>query len=209
MAGSAKPNVPNLGPEISYAIISSHANNGTSAYGLFDGITPNEWNTSRICYWYNSDSYIEINIPLPCNIWRSGTTSWLNSDKPLQIFKYNGSFYEDVTSKYPQTLTPITNLEWEKTISNLSAGQYKFVGRDGESYRIDSEWYLELTSIYFLLQDGNNLCIPDSNSDLIIKDLLPYTKDKFINYGARDLELINPTVINKINSNKYNIGLLR
>jgi len=204
MSSTAKPNVQGLGAEINYTIISSHVSSGTSAYGLFDGTTPNEWNTNRVCYWLNSSNYIEINISQLCNIWRCGTQGWLNSKGPLQIFRYNGTSYDDITSLYPQTLTSITNSQWEKTISKLPKGQYKFVGT---SYRIDSEWYVE-TFNKFLIQDGNNLCNTDGNA-LQTQDILPYTIDKFNTYGMDDLININKTVISKINNNKYNIAMLK
>lgn len=60
----------------------------------------------------------------------------------------------------------------------------------------------------FLLQDGNNICNTDGNA-LSVQDILPYTIDKFNNYGMIKLTNINPTVINKIINEKFNISVLK
>lgn len=60
----------------------------------------------------------------------------------------------------------------------------------------------------FVIQDGNNIKIIN-NTDIITKDTLPYTSDKFNNYGMSDLSLINSDIINKLDNQKYKIALYK
>ncbi len=156
MAGNAKPNIVGLKKEATYTVLniqSISGSGGTSSNcGLFDGTTPNEWDTAHVMYWKGTTDYIEIIINQKCNIWRCGTTTWANDDNSLTIMKWNGSSYDDVTSQYSQTLTTINNMQWEKTISDLPAGQYKF--ERGTGYRIDSEWYLERLNNFLIKQNN-------------------------------------------------------
>lgn len=152
MAGVAKPSVANIGREASYTVIGvsgSQGSGGTvSSCGLFDGTTPDAYSVASVMYWETAGNYVEIDITsTKVNIWRSGTTSWPSYTRTLTIKKWNGSAYDDVTSMYPQTATSATtNGKWEKTISNLPKGRYRFE-RDpnatNATYRIDSEWYIE------------------------------------------------------------------
>lgn len=164
MAGSAKPIVVGLGIEATYTVlgvVGSQGSGGTVAKaGLLNEVCANEWNTSNVMYFSDSTTYIEIEINEDCNIWRSGTTTWINGIYPLKILKYNGTSYNDVTNLYPQTLTPINEYKWEKTIDNLPKGRYKFIGKGGtlsSNQRIDSEWYLESTSSV-----GKQLTVPEA-----------------------------------------------
>lgn len=158
MAGNSKPNIPNLGKEASYQVLSlvgSQGSGGTVQLpGLFDGNNPNEWNTDKVMYWQTADHFIEINISSPkVNIWRSGTTDWKSYINSLKIKYWNGSLYVDVTANYPQTVTQITEKQWEKTISNLPSGRYRF--EYGTERRLDSEWFIETSpSNKILLSSG-------------------------------------------------------
>lgn len=142
-AGNAKPE--GVGREVEYEVLDvkgSNQSGGTpEKCGLFDGIQVDEWSTPPVMYWYDSNYYLEINIKEDCNIWRSGTSGWRNHNGSLNILKWDGSKYNNITSTIKQTLNEITHEQWEKTISNLPAGRYRF--EYGTGYRIDSEWYLE------------------------------------------------------------------
>lgn len=204
MAGLAKPN--GVKREVVPFDISGGGGYGSVASNLFDGKiggfdTAFEWN--------NSTSYVNFSTSKPFNIWRSPSSGYETyQTSPLLILKYNEntSAYINITSQYTQIRTVIKYGEWEKTISNLPAGKYKF-GYNGTL--VDSEWYLEsaINSI-FLIQNGTDLCNTDGNVLSIIGSL-PYTKDKFSTYGMDDTSLINPSIINKISNQKYNIALLK
>lgn len=142
-AGNAKPE--GVGREVEYEILDVKGDQGSGGTekncGLFDGTQVDQWNTSKVMYWCGTVNYLEINIKEDCNIWRSGTSGWSNHNGSLNILKWDGSKYNDITSTIKQTLNEVTHEQWEKTISNLPAGRYKF--EYGTGYRIDSEWYLE------------------------------------------------------------------
>lgn len=144
-AGAAKPF--EAGNEAGYEVLAvkgANQSGGTpEKCGLFDGTQVNEWQTSPVMYWYDSNTYLEINIKEDCNIWRSGVSGYPSYKAPLKILKWNSTEYEDITAAITQTLSSITHQQWEKTISNLPAGTYRF--EYGTGYRIDSEWYLEAT----------------------------------------------------------------
>lgn len=59
-----------------------------------------------------------------------------------------------------------------------------------------------------LIIDGSNI-ENISGTDIIIKDVLPLTSDKFTSYGMENLSLFNTTVISKIQSEKYKIAVLK
>lgn len=142
-AGTAKPS--EAGREASYEVINvkgSQGSGGTaSKCGLFDGTQVNEWNTAKVMYWEEAGNYVDINIKEACNIWRSGTTPWDVYFGPLKILKWDGTQYNDITKSYTQTTSKINEKQWEKTISNLQPGTYRF---ETKGIRLDSEWYLEI-----------------------------------------------------------------
>lgn len=155
MAGTAKPNVVGLRGEASYTLIGGVGESNSKPSGLFNGVQANEWSSANVMYWNNASNYIEIDIlSVGVNIWRSGTTSWKTYIGQLKIEKWNGYSYDDVTSQYTQVLTAITETQWEKTITNLPKGRYKFSYSSG--LRLDSEWFIEDISIYktFILHNG-------------------------------------------------------
>lgn len=140
MAGTSKPSENLI--EASYKFIDGKGSQGSQPTGLFDGTTVNQWNTNKVMYWYLGSDFVELELYQKSNIWRSGTASWSTSSSHLIIKKYNEttSSYENVTDKYPQTTSFITNTQWEKTISNLPSGRYRF---EYGGLRIDSEWFIE------------------------------------------------------------------
>lgn len=142
-AGNAKPE--GVGREVEYEVldVKGYGNSGGTVKGcaLFDGRQEDQWNSPEVMHWCDDNQYLEINIKEDCNIWRSGTLSWMNHIGLLKISKWNGLNYNDITATISQTVTLTNNSNWEKTISKLPAGQYKF--EYGTGYRIDSEWYLE------------------------------------------------------------------
>lgn len=142
MAGNAKPQVPLLGPEAIYTRLNGFSANNQDGQGLFDGTTVDGWDTNSVFYWNAVTSYVEINILSSLvHIWRSGVSSYPANKGSLKIKKWDGSAYVDVTSTFPQTLSNLTNLAWERTIENLPMGQYRF--EYGSGARIDSEWFIE------------------------------------------------------------------
>jgi hypothetical protein len=179
MSGTLIPSVSNLGKEIIPTIISSNTMYA-GAPGLWDG---KAGNTGVSTYWYSSSHYIEIDIPNICNIYRLG----YNVNKaPLTILKYNGTSYDDVTSLYPQTLE-VTSALWEKTISKLPAGRYKFQG--GNGLRVDNEWYLEKINYYLIMQQGKYYSVKDNQiTELGIPTDNTQKQQWFNDYGVNDLK---------------------
>lgn len=151
MAGIAKPNIEGLKKQASYKLIGFNNQIGnTQPCGLFDGITTKSL-TETSFYWYNQETYyIEIEIlSESVNIWKIGYGEQYKA--ALKIYKYNDitDAYEDISSQISQTLQA-GEMVWEKTISNLSKGKYKFCGNSkpdyettGAYYRLDTEWYIE------------------------------------------------------------------
>lgn len=186
MAGALKPNVEGLREEANYKVLSLFGSQGSGGTvdncGLFNGVCPNEWNTPNVFYWQVAGHYIEIEIESDCNIWRSGTTGWSNAISPLTIFKYDVgiSNYVDISSSVIQTLSAITENQWEKTITGLPAGRYKFTG--GNGVRLDCEWYIEKSIPPILLQVENDFySINEEYYDSINRKYTPLSTDDLKN----------------------------
>ena len=141
MAGIARPTVAHLGKEVLPTNLTSNSIEG-SVNGLFDGTCVNDWNGTRVCYWNKTSSYIEFTIDRKVNIWRCGTTGWATQHCSLfRIEKLqDDGTYLDITNEITQSVSPITEKEWEKTVSNLDKGTYRFYT---QKTRLDSEWYME------------------------------------------------------------------
>lgn len=202
MAGICRPNIKNLGKEAKYRVLYSHSNGETTnKCGLFDGSNPNEWNTDNVFYWYNDLDLLEIEILDKCNIWRSGTESWVSYKNPLKILKFENNKYIDITSKIEQVTSEIDNHSWEKTISNLDKGRYKFIYDKG--LRIDSEWYLEKVkeSRYLLKQDNQYYSIKSEFYDKEKRTYLPCERD-FDKNGIDDLHQLTTNI--EINNEVFN-----
>ncbi|OLN21695.1 hypothetical protein BTO30_13410 [Domibacillus antri] len=147
MAGTAKPIVSGLKQEAQYTHIGGDLYDVQTGSGLFDGTQVNEWNTNKVAYWNAAGTYVEVDIlSNKVNIWRSGTTTWPTYTGAFVIKKWNEStlVYDDVTSSYPQAITAINETQWEKTISDLPKGKYRF--EYSSALRMDSEWYIELNT---------------------------------------------------------------
>lgn len=151
MAGIARPTVAHLGREVLPTNLTSGGAIVGSVNGLFDGICADEWNTVRICYW-KSNSYIEFTIDRKVNIWRCGTTGWATTHCSLfRIEKLqDDGTYLDITNKINQYVSPITEKEWEKTVSELDKGTYRFYPK---STRLDSEWYVEAVDRFIIFMN--------------------------------------------------------
>jgi hypothetical protein len=201
MSGTLIPSVSNLGKEIIPTIISSNTMYA-GAPGLWDG---KAGNTGVSTYWYSSSHYIEIDIPNICNIYRLG----YNGNKaPLTILKYNGTSYDDVTSLYPQTLE-VTSALWEKTISKLPAGRYKFQG--GNGLRVDNEWYLEETNNnkYLIKNADEKIYTYDAESNEIIESpSQTIDMDNFNNNGFNDPTIITEEIWGNVFPDKMGLQLL-
>lgn len=151
MAGIARPTVAHLGKEVLPTNLISSGDVIGSMNGLFDGTCVNEWNTSRICYW-RKNSYTEFTIDRKVNIWRCGTTGWATQHCSLfRIEKLqDDGTYLDITNEITQSVSPITEKEWEKTISDLSKGTYRFYP---QNTRLDSEWYMEAVDRFIIFMN--------------------------------------------------------
>lgn len=171
MAGIAKPS--EAGYEANYEIlelVSTTASGGTiDSCGLFNGLTPNEWNGANVMYFRSPSSYITIKINNGFNIWRCGTSNWAYRSAPLTIYKYDEVLdtWNDISSSVTQNLSQISNSQWEKWIAGLPKGTYRFNGGSSEPYRIDSEWYIErLPEPVVIKKDNNYYTIDPSYYDV-------------------------------------------
>jgi hypothetical protein len=153
MAGAAKPN--SVSREADYVLIGGQVTG--SPNGLIDGVQTNGWNSPYVAYWQSASHYVEFTFNEDVNIWRSGTTSWKTYTAPFIIYRWESGVYQDVTSQITQTVTQITETQWEKTISNLPAGRYKF--QQNGNLRLDSEWYIEAVNPIHV---GLRLIAPES-----------------------------------------------
>lgn len=145
MAGIAKPDndilIGTKTEMTDYTIGDSYVHGSSSVQGLFDEAAVNEWNTSNVCYLYDSNYYFIITFNKPVNIYRSGTQNWSEHYAKLNIYKLNeNGDWEDITSSVEQTTSAITHQHWGLTIKNLDKGTYKF---QATGPRLDSEWFLE------------------------------------------------------------------
>ena len=156
MAGTARPNDSLLtGVEMTdYEIIDSKISNG-SVNGLFDEIIiRGSWNSSDVCYWGEPGNYVTIKFNKPCLIWRHDGGDGNNKLFTIYEVKDDGTEI-DVTKQIAQyELT--SNFVWQKAIYIEMKGTYKFVFTGA---RIDTEWFLETTDIYYnatFLDENNN-----------------------------------------------------
>lgn len=168
MAGIAKPNNNML--EASYVVNSFYStNNGSSdngdSCGLFDGVVVDEWSTNNVFYFRGSDNYVDITINNDCNIYRCGTASWSEGyQNKLKIEKYENEEWIDITGSITQNERAITLFEWDKWITNLQKGRYKFSNAYG--VRLDSEWFIEKESKCVIKQNGKLYSILKENYNI-------------------------------------------
>ena len=168
MAGIAKPNDNML--EVSYVVNSFYStDNGSSdngdSCGLFNGVVVDEWSTNNVFYFRQSNNYIDITINNDCNIYRCGTASWSEGyQTKLKIEKYENEEWIDITGSITQNEKAITHLEWDKWITNLQRGRYKFSYLNG--VRLDSEWFIEKEPKVVLKQNGKVYSILKENYNI-------------------------------------------
>lgn len=142
MAGLSKPNISNLGPEVTnYTINGSSTSSGSDAHNLFDGIIGNTAYASSGPYsWarfaYDTD-YIDISIPKKFNLWVHPALNQAVPGGVLNIKKYVDYTWVNVGVEQYAPLNGV----WSKTCENMEAGRYKF--EVYASMRTDSEWYIE------------------------------------------------------------------
>lgn len=192
MAGICRPTQCLNSQEATFKVLSMFSYNGygtgndVELCGLFNQTNPDEWDTSNIFYWQTSAHFLEIQINEMCNIWRCGSKSWSDSNKPLDVFykKNINDEYTNITNDITQNLSLITNTQWELYIKGINPGIYKFKGRDGYSYRMDTEWFLETQSLILLNKNEEYYNINDSNYDIVKKE---YVKIVQTNNDLKDL----------------------
>lgn len=145
MAGKQKPNIENLGKEMTnYKIISYKLIENTTAQGLFDENLSSDadWTTKRIAYW-GAEGSVVIQFNRPCIIWRNAGNYYQSHSRLFRIYK-DGI---EVTSKITQ-YRDIAKIGWSKAIIIPEPGTYNFVANgalppNSDGYRLDREWYLE------------------------------------------------------------------
>lgn len=151
------PNEPNLGNAVEATLISERLNEGSFRY-LFD----TQEKSGYRAYWYGDDNYIEIYIPTTVNIWRM-SDSYYNYNGKLKILKLIDGEYKEI--QLVETLGKTNNPNWEKWLSNVGEGTYRFAYAG--QLRMDSEWYLEKVpdkEIIVAKEVFEN--IPDTNENL-------------------------------------------
>lgn len=143
---SASASIPSgaTGEKVTPILVGGQGDNfNQNGAGLFDGNNVDEWNSNKVFYWSGAGKYVEVTFPVKVNIYRSGTTTWVGDYGALIISKKeNNGSYTNLTSYYPQNLSGVNQNQWEKWLSELPAGTYKFE-YNGIKTRIDSEWYVE------------------------------------------------------------------
>lgn len=145
------PKVQNLKIEDKYILNDYSCYNSYSTCPVFDKdneSSASEANSSTF-YWDTIERYLDVTFTQEVNIWRSGVKDRANStySNPFIIKQWdnNAEIWNDITSTITQTVNVINNSAWEKTISNLPAGRYRFEVESGK-LRMDSCWYVEAVS---------------------------------------------------------------
>lgn len=122
-------------------------------------------------YWDGPDKYVDITFNEQINLWRSGVDAYPTYKAAFTVKRWNTttSAWDNITTSITQTLSNLTSVKWEKTISNLPAGRYRFEGSD----RMDSCWYIEKASgtdyfekMSYGLKDGTTVTYVDNLYDL-------------------------------------------
>lgn len=197
MAGIAKPTYP-VKKEGNYKLIESYNITG-NVNGLFDGTTPNAWNTNEVAYWNTAQAYVIVDFYEKVNLHRF--YSWNNNNnQKLKILKYNGIDYvEDYTSYHKDTSTQ-TPQTWRQFTDTLPSGKYKFIldsSNTGFTGRVDGEWYVETAyeSKTFILHNGEYRIFNEKidASDAIYSDTLV---PKIISNTSHGLAFSSPTIDN-------------
>lgn len=138
MAGILKPSTAGLGPEGAIKILSESAlSTGTGyidAKGLIDGLS-----TAYVALPVAGFIEFEITGTVPVNIWRLGTGTNATN---MELHKWDGTQYVKLTGSELKQPTAASNV-WEKFITNITPGKYKFVKPDSTGTQREYEWYVE------------------------------------------------------------------
>ena len=142
------PRIQNLKSEDEYILNGYSCYNNYSTCPVFDKDNANSVTQadSSTFYWDTTARYLDVTFTQEVNIWRSGVRDRANStySNPFIIKQWDDDTetWSDITSTISQTVSAINNSTWEKTISNLPAGRYRFEVESGK-LRMDSCWYVE------------------------------------------------------------------
>lgn len=177
------PNVVNLRAEADYTLEGYQCYNNYKTCPVLDkdNIGGTTHTVASTFYWNTANDFLDITFHEEVNIWRAGVTSYPGYITPFTIEKWDDSTdsWSVVTNTITQTLTQLNSTQWEKTISNLPAGRYKFKATS----RMDSCWYIEKTSgndyigeLSAGLMDVNSVQYDDiqytvQNPDLSLKEI--------------------------------------
>ena len=137
MAGSLKPNVPELEEEVKATVIGGYLQKGVPQ-GLFDEIQGAYNNNTA--YWYSAGQYVEVSFDKPVNIWRMKDSEYPSYFNELKVECFENDQW--IEKKYEQNFTyDLKDTNWTKWLSDIPAGRYRFssIGKT----RMDGEWYLE------------------------------------------------------------------
>lgn len=137
MAGSLKPNVPELAEEVKATVIGGYLQKGVPQ-GLFDEIQGAYNNNTA--YWYSAGQYVEVSFDKPVNIWRMKDSEYPSYFNELKVECFENDQW--IEKKYEQNFTyDLKDTNWTKWLSDIPAGRYRFssIGKT----RMDGEWYLE------------------------------------------------------------------
>ncbi|MCM3341733.1 hypothetical protein M3650_24680 [Paenibacillus sp. MER TA 81-3] len=187
MAGSAKPNVPNLGDEgkieiidaYNIAYIDKQYGGKEDVATLFDGIVTKQGGYNAVIL--RQDSYIEFStVNKLCNIWTNSggySDSGGSAGKQIKLEKWNGQKYEEV-GVYNTT----NSSDWYLLLPNLESGKYKIAPTG--NYVAFNEWYVEHA--------------------IKNKSLIQLSNNEYRKYHAKRID--TTTAIPKMNSNTAPIG---
>lgn len=138
-------------------------------------------------------SYCQFDIKTPLETNYSGVTSFNNCAFAVSNVSSTKSLINDLGgNSISNSLTFASNYEMNPNTDNCGIYYGLYI------------WLF----IRLLIQDGTYI-ETILNDDLITKDTLPYTADKFNSYGMNNLSSLNSDNINKIQSQKYKLALLR
>lgn len=173
------PNVVNLRAEADYTLEGYQCYNNYKTCPVLDkdNIGGTTHTVESTFYWNTANDFLDITFHEEVNIWRAGVTSYPGYITPFTIEQWEESTdnWINVTNTITQTLTSLSSTQWEKTISNLPAGRYRFKA----TKRMDSCWYIEKVA-------GNDY-LGELVTGLIDTDSIAYDD---IQYTVQDPDLL-------------------
>ncbi len=141
MAGTAKPSITPLGPEVSCVINNSSLATGTAEL-LFNQSIGTGSQGGSYCYWTTTSQYIDLTIQEDCNLWAINMYDNTRYGGRLVIYRWNGTGFILYSWGKPP-VAPFSN--WQKFYHGLIAGRYRFY-IESDAY-LATEWYLEKTTL--------------------------------------------------------------